>query len=474
MARSAVRRANTGFVDGNRKRNRHARVLGRGRDFAMKILVVGNGGREHALAWKIRQCRQVDSVFVAPGNAGTAEEAENVAIGADQIGDLVRFAKNNAVDLTVVGPEAPLCAGIVDAFSSERLKAFGPSKAAAQLEGSKIFCKKLLRSAAVPCAEDQVFGSASAAEQFINERYSEFGESLSLVVKADGLASGKGAIVCRSRTEVFQAIDRIARKREFGSAGDRFLLEELLRGRECSIHALTDGRTMVTLPLAQDHKRALDGDRGPNTGGMGAYSPTPMVGDEMLAQIERDILIPTVHAMNRARCRFQGILFGGLMISDSLAKVLEFNVRFGDPECQAVLTRLESNWVDLMLAAVEGRLGDLEAPRWSPLASVCVVMASEGYPGKYATGFPIRGLSEAASIENVKIFHAGTALKDGQVVTAGGRVLSVTGTGPTIAAAKLQAYRAVKCIRWQGAWCRKDIGDQAFQFEQSQLKSALS
>lgn len=433
----------------------------------MKILVVGSGGREHALAWKIRQSPRVDVVFVAPGNAGTASEALNVPIPADNIAELIRFAKDNQVDLTVVGPEAPLCEGIVDAFGKERLPIFGPSKAAAELEGSKVFCKKLLRSAAVPCGEDQTFSSADSAERFVNERYADLGENLNLVVKADGLAAGKGVIVCRTRSDVFAAIDRIARRREFGSAGSQFLLEEVLRGRECSVHAVTDGRTILTLPVAQDHKRALDGDRGPNTGGMGAYSPTPIVSEELLRQIERDILVPTVHAMNRARRRFQGILFGGLMLTESGPKVLEFNVRFGDPECQTTLVRLESDWVDIMLAVVEGRLEELENPLWNPQPSVCVVMASEGYPNKYQTGHPIRGLDEAAAIENVKIFHSGTAIRDGQIVTAGGRVLSVTATGPTIAAAKLQAYRAVKCIRWTGAWCRKDIGDQAFAVELS-------
>ena len=440
----------------------------------MKILVVGSGGREHALAWKIRQSPQVDTVFVAPGNAGTASDAENVPIAAEKTDELIRFVKNNAVDLTVVGPEAPLCSGIVDAFGKEKLKIFGPSQAAAELEASKIFCKKIVRSAAVPCAEDQVFSSAVSAERFVNERYADLGENLALVVKADGLAAGKGVIVCRTRTEVFQAIDRIARKHEFGSAGDRFLLEELLRGRECSVHAVTDGRTILTLPVAQDHKRALDGDRGPNTGGMGAYCPTPIVSDELLSKIERDILVPTIHAMNRARRRFQGILFGGLMLADESPKVLEFNVRFGDPECQSILMRLESDWVDVMMAVVEGRLEELENPRWNPQPSVCVVMASEGYPHQYQTGLPIHGLNDAAAIENVKVFHSGTALKDGQVVTAGGRVLSVTATGPSIAAARLQAYRAIKCIRWTGAWCRKDIGDQALQVEQAQFKTALN
>ncbi len=437
-------------------------------------MIIGNGGREHALAWKIAQSPQVDTVFVAPGNAGTATDAVNVPIAADKFDELIRFAKNNAVDLTVVGPEGPLCAGIADAFIGEKLKVFGPTKAASQLEASKVFCKKVLRSASVPCAEEQVFTSAEAAERFINERYADLGESISMVVKADGLAAGKGAVVCRNRSEIFQAIDRIARKREFGSAGDRFLVEELLRGRECSVFAVTDGRTIMSLPVAQDHKRALDGDRGPNTGGMGAFCPTPLVSEELLLQIERDVLVPTVHAMNRARCRFQGILFGGLMLTTKVPKVLEYNVRFGDPECQTILMRLESDWVDVMMAVVEGRLETLEPPRWNPQPSICVVMASEGYPDKYQTGHPIRGLDEAAAVENVKIFHAGTAFKDGQVVTAGGRVLGITATGATISAAKLQAYTAIKCIRWPGAWCRKDIGDQAFQVEREQLKETAS
>ncbi len=440
----------------------------------MKILVVGSGGREHALVWKIAQSPHVDTVFVAPGNAGTATDAVNVPIAAEKFDELIRFAKNNAVDLTVIGPEGPLCDGIVDAFSREKLKVFGPTKAASQLEASKVFCKKVLRSASIPCAEEQVFTSAEAAERFINERYADLGEGISMVVKADGLAAGKGAVVCRNRSEIFQAIDRIARKREFGSAGDRILVEELLRGRECSVFAVTDGRTIMSLPVAQDHKRALDGDRGPNTGGMGAFCPTQLVSEELLLQIERDVLVPTVHAMNRARCRFQGILFGGLMLTTNVPKVLEYNVRFGDPECQTILMRLESDWVDVMMAVVEGRLESLEPPRWSPQPSICVVMASEGYPDKYQTGHPIRGLDEAAAVENVKIFHAGTAFKDGQVITAGGRVLSITATGPTISAAKLQAYTAIKCIRWPGAWCRKDIGDQAFQVEREQLKETAS
>jgi phosphoribosylamine--glycine ligase len=438
----------------------------------MKVLVIGSGGREHALAWKIAQSPLVDALFAAPGNAGTAQIATNVDIAADRFDELVRFVKNNRVDLTVVGPEGPLCAGIADVFAAEKLKLFGPSRAASRLEASKVFCKKLIRSAAVPCAEDHAFDSAEAAERFINERYSDLGEGLSLVVKADGLAAGKGAIVCRNRGEVFQAIDRIARRREFGDAGNRFLLEEMLRGWECSVLAATDGRTIVTLPVAQDHKRAWDGDRGPNTGGMGAFCPAPLVTPDLLQRIESDILVPTVHALNRARSRFQGILFGGLMVTANGPKVLEFNVRFGDPECQAILPRLRSDWVEVMLAVVEGNLEALEALQWDDRPTVCVVMASEGYPDQYTTGLPIRGLDEAAAVENVQVFHAGTRLKDGQVVTAGGRVLSITACGATVAAAKLQAYRAVKCIRWQGAWCRKDIGDKAFLAEHASLQGS--
>ncbi len=438
----------------------------------MNVLVVGGGGREHALAWKIAQSPLASTVFVAPGNAGTAADAVNVPIAASQTAELIQFAKRNAVDLTVVGPEGPLCAGIVDAFRTEKLKIFGPSKAAAQLEGSKVFCKKILRSAAVPVADDHVFSTAESAERFVQERFAEEGEHLSLVVKADGLASGKGAIVCRSRREVFEAIDRIARRREFGAAGDKFMLEEFLAGEECSVLAITDGRTILTLPPAQDHKRALDGDRGPNTGGMGAYSPAPILSSEQLAEIEEKILVPTVHSMNRAKCRFTGILYAGLMLTVGGPRVLEYNVRFGDPECQPLLMRLDSDLLPILWAVVEGRLHEVEPPVWSPQAAVCVVMASEGYPNDVKSGLEIRGLDEADALEHVKVFHAGTKLDGGKVRTAGGRVLGITARGDSIAAAKLQAYRAVKCIRWPGAWCRKDISDKAFRIEQARLAQA--
>jgi len=430
----------------------------------MKVLVVGNGGREHALAWKIAASPRVDRVFVAPGNAGTTAEAENVPIAADDIPALVKFVKENAIELTVVGPEAPLVAGIVDVFQREKLRVFGPSRAASQLEGSKVFCKNVLHSADVPTAECRVFRDADAATRYVTDRYQNDDESVPLVVKADGLAAGKGVVVCNTRRDALHAIDRIARQREFGAAGKQLVIEERLHGQEVSVLAITDGRTIVTLPPAQDHKAAHDGDTGPNTGGMGAYCPTPVADDKTLRWIEEHILVPTVHAMKRSRQPFKGVLYAGLMLTPQQGpKVLEYNVRLGDPECQPLLMRLQSDLVEVMEATIDGRLEEIPPLRWDPRPSVCVVMASEGYPGEYETGRPIRGLEEAGAVQDVKVFHSGTKLVDGQVVTAGGRVLAVTALGNTIAAAKLQAYTAVKCIRWPGAWCRKDIADKAMQ-----------
>jgi phosphoribosylamine--glycine ligase len=422
----------------------------------MNLLIVGSGGREHALAWRIAQSPQADRVFVAPGNAGTAADAQNVDIPADDFAALIRFAKDAEISLTVVGPEAPLAAGIVDAFEAEGLRVFGPSKAAAQLEASKVFCKEVLYNADVPTAESWTFQNAETAVKFLRDR-----EDVPIVVKADGLAAGKGVIVCNRRDEAIQAVERIAREREFGSAGDRLLIEERLHGEEASVLAITDGRTLVTLQPAQDHKPARDGDKGPNTGGMGAYCPAPLVDDEMLHWIEAHVLVPTVHAMKRARRPFRGVLYAGLMITHQGPKVLEYNVRFGDPEAQPLLMRLKTDLVDLLEAAVEGRLDQFDSLEWDPRPSVCVVMASEGYPGPYKKGHPIRGLDEAAKVPDAKVFHAGTAAADGRTVTAGGRVLGVTALGDSIAKAKLQAYTAVKCIRWDGAWCRKDISDKA-------------
>jgi len=422
----------------------------------MNVLIIGSGGREHALAWKIGQSPRVDRVFVAPGNAGTAADAENVDIAADDFPTLIKFAKENQVALTVVGPEAPLAAGVVDAFEAEQLRVFGPSKAAAELEASKVVCKDLLRVADVPTAEYWTFGAADPAIKFLRER-----EDVPVVVKADGLAAGKGVIVCDGRDQAVDAVNRIACDKEFGRAGDRFVIEERLHGEEASVLAITDGRTLLTLQPAQDHKPAGDGDKGPNTGGMGAYCPAPLVDDEMLHWIERHVLVPTVHAMKRSRRPFRGVLYAGLMITNQGPKVLEYNVRFGDPEAQPLLMRLKTDLVDVLEAAVDRRLAELDPLEWDPRPSVCVVMASEGYPGSYTKGHPIRGLEEAAKVPDVKVFHAGTAMADGRTVTAGGRVLGVTALGDSIAKAKLQAYTAVKCIRWDGAWCRKDISDKA-------------
>lgn len=430
----------------------------------MKVLIVGNGGREHALAWKIGQSNRVDQVFVAPGNAGTAIDAENLVIPSSDFKGLIKFAKQNQIGLTVVGPEAPLCDGLVDAFESENLRVFGPSRAAAQLEGSKVFCKDMLHAGDVPTAEHQVFRDAEGAERFINDRYPLESEDVPVVIKANGLAAGKGAIVCRNKRDALEAIDRIAVQREFGSAGDRLIIEERLDGQEASVLAITDGRTILTLPPAQDHKPAWDGDQGPNTGGMGAYSPTPMVDDKLLHWVEEHVLVPTVHVMKRSRNPFKGILYAGLMLTNQGPKVLEYNVRFGDPECQPLLMRLKTDLVDVMEATIDGNLEQIGQVEWDARPAVCVVMASEGYPGAYEKGRVIRGLDAAAKLDDVKVFHAGTRLKGDEVVTDGGRVLGVTAIGDSIAVAKLAAYTAVKEIRWDGAWCRKDISDKAISF----------
>jgi phosphoribosylamine--glycine ligase len=426
----------------------------------MKILVVGNGGREHALAWKLGQSSRADRVFVAPGNAGTALDAENVDIPATDVKRLLEFARQNQIDLTVVGPEAALAVGLVDAFQQAGLRAFGPSKAASELETSKVFCKNLLRHADVATADYHVFRDAREATAYLTER-----DDTPLVVKADGLAAGKGVIVCDNREQALDAIDRIAIRKEFGEAGNQLVIEERLHGQEASVLAITDGHTIITMPACQDHKRAFDRDTGPNTGGMGAYCPTPLVTDQMLETIEERILIPTVHQMKRSRRPFRGILYAGLMVTNQGLKVLEYNVRFGDPECQPLLMRLKSDLVDLLEATVDGRLDEIAPPEWDPRPAVCVVMASEGYPGNYERGQPVRGLDEAAKVPDVKVFHAGTALRDGQVVTDGGRVFGVTAVGNSISSAKLQAYTAVKCIRFSGAWCRKDISDRALTYK---------
>jgi phosphoribosylamine---glycine ligase len=426
----------------------------------MKVLVVGNGGREHALAWKIRQSSRVERVFVAPGNAGTAEDAENVDIPPTDVKGLVEFAKQNKIDLAVIGPEAALGVGVVDALQKIGIRAFGPSKAASELETSKVFCKNLLRHADVATAEYRVFRDARAAATYLKGR-----DDQPIVIKADGIAAGKGVVVCDNREQALEAIDRIGIQREFGDAGNQIVVEERLHGHEASVLAITDGRTIITMPACQDHKAAFDGDQGPNTGGMGAYCPTPLVTEKMLADVEERILVPTVHQMKRSRRPFRGILYAGIMVTTQGMKVLEYNVRFGDPECQPLLMRLKSDLVDLLEATVDGRLDEVAPPEWDPRPAVCVVMASEGYPGNYERGQPVRGLDEAAKVPDVKVFHAGTKMKDGQVLTDGGRVFGVTALGSSISAAKLQAYTAVKQIRFSGAWCRKDISDKALTYK---------
>jgi phosphoribosylamine--glycine ligase len=426
----------------------------------MKVLVVGGGGREHALAWKIAQSPRVAQVFVAPGNAGTASETslpiENVAIADSDIPALLKFAKANAIDLAVIGPEAPLAAGITDTFVAAGIRTFGPSKQAAELEASKVFCKNLLRNADVPTADFRTFRDAESARAYLADR-----EDLPMVVKADGLAAGKGVIVCANREEALAAVERITGMQEFGAAGSQLVIEERLVGQEASVLAITDGQAIITLPAAQDHKPALDGDKGPNTGGMGAFSPTPLITDQLMRSVEEKVLIPTIHQLKRIRRPFKGILYAGLMITKQGLKVLEYNVRFGDPECQPLMMRLQSDLVDVLEATADGRLAEASPLKWDPRPAVCVVMASEGYPGSYTKGHVIRGLSDAAEVPDAKVFHAGTQMRDGQVVTSGGRVLGVTALGSSISAAKLQAYTAVKCIRWDGAWCRKDISDKA-------------
>ncbi len=422
----------------------------------MNIMIIGNGGREHALAWKIAQSPRADRVFVVPGNAGTDIDGENVNLCITDFPALIAFAKQNDVELTVVGPEGPLAAGIVDAFEQSDLRAFGPRRNAAELEASKVFCKNLLRHADVPTADFQAFTNTEEAIKYLTDR-----EDVPIVVKADGLAAGKGVVVCAGRDEAIRAATQIGREKVFGQAGDRLVIEERLDGQEVSVLAITDGQTILTLQPAQDHKAAFDGDTGPNTGGMGAYCPAPLVSDEMLHWIEEHVLVPTVHAMKRARRPFRGVLYAGLMVTKQGPKVLEFNVRFGDPECQPLLMRLKTDLVELLDATVAGRLDQVGPLEWDPRPAVCVVMASQGYPGEYSKGHPIRGLVNAEVQPDVKVFHAGTAIQNGQVVTAGGRVLNVTALGDSIAKAKLNAYRAVKCIRWSGAWCRKDISDKA-------------
>lgn len=428
----------------------------------MKVLVIGSGGREHALAWKLGQSPKVSKVYVAPGNAGTALDAENVPIAEKDFPALIDFCKENDVKLVVVGPEAPLSAGAVDAFTEAGVRAFGPSQKAAKLEGSKVFCKEVLNKACVPTARAQVFDNAEDAYRYVDE-----GDEGGFVVKADGLAAGKGVVVASSKAEAKEAIKQIAEDRAFGDAGARFLIEERLMGQEASVLAITDGHTIVTLQPAQDHKAAYDGDQGPNTGGMGAYCPASLVDDDKLHWIEENVLLPTLITLNRMDTLFKGVLYAGLMMTPQGPRVLEYNARFGDPECQPLLSRLKTDLVDVIEATIDEKLCDTEPLVWDERPAVCVVMASEGYPGSYEKGFPISGLDKAAKLPDVKVFHAGTKLVDGVVTTNGGRVLSVVALGDTVADAKRKAYEAVAKISWQGAWNRTDVADKEIKAVQN-------
>jgi phosphoribosylamine--glycine ligase len=427
----------------------------------MKVLVIGKGGREHTLVWKLKQSARVERVYCAPGNAGTALDGVNVPIDGNDFDGLIKFAKKEGIELTVVGPEDPLSNGIVDAFQAQGLRIFGPSKAAAQIEASKVFSKKLMRHADVPTAEFRVFDHPEPARKYIETR------EYPVVVKADGLAAGKGVIVCSTNEEALDAVNRIMVREEFGrTAGRQIVVEKRLEGRELSVLALVAGRTIIPLAPAQDHKRAFDGDNGPNTGGMGAYSPAALATPELMNEIETKALIPTVHAMKRARTPFRGILYAGVIATNQGARILEYNCRLGDPETQPVLMRLKTDLCELIEAAVDDRLGDFTEDRleWDPRPAVCVVMASGGYPGNFAKGKIIAGLDEAAKLPDVKVFHAGTKLDaSGMTVTDGGRVLGVTALGSTIEEARNRAYEAVSKISFTGAFWRKDIAESAIR-----------
>jgi phosphoribosylamine---glycine ligase len=424
----------------------------------MKVLVIGKGGREHALVWKLAQSPRVERVYCAPGNAGTALDGVNVPIDGNDFLRLIEFVKKERIHLTVVGPEDPLANGIVDAFQAQGLRIFGPSKAAAQIEASKVFSKKLMRHADVPTAEFRVFDHPEPARKYIETR------EYPVVVKADGLAAGKGVIVCSTKDEALAAVNAIMVREEFGRvAGRQIVVEKRLEGQELSILAIVSGRTIVPLAPSQDYKRAQDGDTGLNTGGMGAFSPSSLGTAELLNQIETDALIPTVHAMKRARTPFRGILYAGVLVTNQGPRILEYNCRLGDPETQPVLMRLKTDLFELIEAAVDDRLGEFaeENLTWDPRPAVCVVMASGGYPGTFSKGKMIQGLEDAAKLPDVKVFHAGTKRDPGgAIVTDAGRVLGVTALGDTLAEARRRAYEAAAKITFPGASYRRDIAEK--------------
>ena len=422
----------------------------------MRILVVGSGGREHALCWAIAGSPLCDKLYCAPGNAGIAQEAERVPIGAEDIPGLVDFARSEKIDFVVVGPEAPLVAGLADRLEEAGIKTFGPSAAAAQLEGSKGFVKDLCARLDIPTARYRRFADAAAARAYVKE------QGAPIVIKADGLAAGKGVVVAMTVEEALAAVDERMTARKFGEAGAEVVIEEFLQGEEASLLALVDGEHVLPLASAQDHKRAGDGDTGPNTGGMGAYSPAPVVTPEVERIALERIFKPTVAAMRAAGTPFKGVLYAGVIIDKGQPKLIEFNVRFGDPECQTLIVRLKSDLLPALIATRDGELKDFDL-RWHDEASLCVVMAAKGYPGDYAKNTEIKGLDRAATVENTVVFHAGTAAKDGRILATGGRVLGVTARGKTVAEARARAYRAVDLIDWPEGFCRRDIAWRAMK-----------
>jgi phosphoribosylamine--glycine ligase len=427
----------------------------------MKVLIVGNGGREHALAWHISQSHKCTGLYCTRANPGISECAESVDLSSEDHQGIVSFTKDNGVDLVVIGPEAPLVEGLSDQLRENNVKVFGPSSQAARLEGSKEFMKDLCAKYDIPTASYGAFSDVSEAEAYIDSMQGR------VVVKADGLAAGKGVVICESGEDAKMAVKRIISDREFGNAGDRVIIEEFLEGEELSVFAVSDGKTYTYLTSAQDHKRAFDGDTGPNTGGMGAYSPAHMMNDDLQKEIEKKIIKPTLAAMEKEGCPFSGVLYAGIMLVDGEPYVLEFNVRFGDPECQPVMMRLETDLLEILSACAEGKLAKIkEDIYWRQKSALCVVYAAKGYPGEYQKNTLIKGIEEAESLEGVKVFQAGTAWnEEKEIVNTGGRVLGVTALGDSVFLAKSLAYNAISKIDWPDGFYRKDIGYRAVEQE---------